>query len=85
MLAPAESGRTPEAREVDQLHHRAVLHAGPAAALGAPRRLEAGLDHDHDRALGLIVDGEDVHVGTMSAQRSPSSLQSMASISDVVS
>jgi hypothetical protein len=69
VLAPHQPGRPAEAPQVDQLNHGAILDPGPHAAGLAPGRLGLALDMHTDRLAGLVVDGEDGHVGQADEER----------------
>jgi hypothetical protein len=63
VLVPHQPGRAPEARQVGELHGRAVLDPhGPTARPARQRLLGPGLDVHSDRLAGLVLDAEDAHI-----------------------
>ena len=63
VLVPHQWGRTPEARQVHQLHDRAVLHPRRHPAPATSRPVDGLLDMLPGRLGRLIIDGEAVTSG----------------------
>jgi len=69
VLAPHQPGRATEARQVHQLDQGTVLHPRRCATCPATGSFDTRLDMHTDRLAGLVVDGEDGHIGQADEQR----------------
>ena len=68
MLAPPQPSRPTKAQQIHQLHHRTFLHHRPIPTLSAAHPIEPGLEVDHDRLTGTVIDGEHVDIGQTDQQ-----------------